>query len=264
MKKLKLITISSKGGVGKSAISMQILAPYLYEKNNKEPINYYEFDNENVDLLSYGDSQLTKREQIEIEEFIVADKLIEVFSQDAHSVIDIGGNKSASMILEAIETSGIGELIDLAVIPMLDGEQDAINAKKVYDQLKAANPNMNIVFALNRVINPKYVEYQFENFFGDVRGIFKNIFYLQSYIDKKDNYITIDNSDLIKFSRRFGITIYEIANAQRDFTSQIKNHKDINEAKLLMFKNYIYQNSKRYYESTIKKCFGKFEEILNG
>jgi hypothetical protein len=263
MKKLKFIVVSSKGGVGKSAISMQIVAPYLYEKNNFEKIEYFEFDDENVDLLSYGDSNLTNREQVEIEEFVIADKLIEVFSRDAYCCVDVGGNRSASMILDAIETSGVGELIDVAIIPMLDGEQDAINAKKVYDKLKAANPNMNIVFALNRVINIKYLEYQFENFFGDVRGIFKNIFYLQSYIDKKDNYIAIENSDLIKYSRRFGITIYEIANSERDFISKIKNHKDINEAKLLMFKNYIYQNSKRYYQSTIRRCFDKFEEILN-
>jgi hypothetical protein len=242
---------------------MQVLAPYLYEKNKQKKIDYFEFDDENIDLLSYGDSNLTKREQVEIEEFIIVDKLIEVFSKKGACVVDVGGNRSASIILEAIETSGIGELIDMAVIPMLDGEQDAINAKKVYDKLKSANPNMNIVFALNRVINPKYLEYQFENFFGDIRGIFKNIFYLQSYIDHKDNYIAIENSDLIKFSRRFGITIYEIANSNRDFTTQIKNHDDINEAKLLMFKNYIYQNSKKYYQTTIKRCFDKFEEILN-
>jgi len=262
MKKLKFITISSKGGVGKSAISMQIVAPYLYEKNNGV-IEYVEFDDENLDSLSYQDSNLTKRTQIEIEEFVIVDKLIEVFSKDESLVVDVGGNKSSSIILDAIESSGVGELIDIAIIPMLDGEQDAINAKKVYDKLKSANPDMKIIFALNRVINPNYLEYQFENFFGDVRGIFKNIFYLQNYIKEKENYIAIENSDLIKFSRRFGITIYEIANSNRDFISQIRNNKDINEAKLLMFKNYIYQNSKKYYQTTIRRCFEKFEEVLN-
>jgi len=53
-RKLKVAVISSKGGVGKSTISMQLITPYLYEKNGSNPIAHYEFDDENQDSLSFG------------------------------------------------------------------------------------------------------------------------------------------------------------------------------------------------------------------
>ena len=264
MKKLKILILSSKGGVGKSTLAMQVITPYLYEKNLKERINFFEFDDENVDLLSYGGSNLSNRESIDVEEFVIMDKFIDILSKEQFCCIDVGGNKSTTLCLDTLNDCGMINEIDLVVIPLLDGEQDAVNAKKVYTQLMEISPDVNVAFALNRVKNAKFVEYQFDNFFGDIRGIFENKNFVLNEIQEKhkNNYIIIEDSDIIKYSRKFGMTIYEIAAQQRDFVAEFQNVSQEKEKKVLAFKNYVYQNGKKYYEHTLKECFQKLDKII--
>ncbi len=264
MKKLKILVVSSKGGVGKSTVSMQVAAPFLYEKNGKNPISFYEFDDENIDSLSYGGSKLSHRESIDVEEFVIMNKFIEILSKDEFCCIDVGGNKSTSLCLDTLNDCGMIEHMDLILIPLLDGEQDAINAKKVYGRLKQINENIRVAFVLNKVKNINYVEYQFDNFFGDVRGIFEDGDAVVNNIDKKHarNYICLEDSDIIKYSRKFGMTIYEIAEQQRDFISEFKDASLEKQKKLIAFKNYVYQNSKKYYQNILIPSFEKLEMIL--
>jgi hypothetical protein len=263
-KNLKILVVSSKGGVGKSTVSMQVIAPYLYINNNNKPIKFYEFDDENVDLLSYGGSKLTTRQAIDVEEFILMDTFIDILSNNNSCCIDVGGNKSTTLCLDALASCGMSSMIDIAIIPLLDGEQDAINAKKIYHKLKECNESIKIIFALNRVNNLKYLEYQFENFFGDIRDIFNDDDAIIHSIleEEKENFIAIENSDMIKFSRKFGITIFEIAKQDRDFTEEIEDETDEKKKKLIAFKQFVSQNSKKYYKKNLKSCFSKLDKIL--
>jgi len=264
MKKLKVLVLSSKGGVGKSTLAMQVITPYLYTKNLKNKIKFYEFDDENIDLLSYGGSTLSNREAIDVEEFVIMDKFIEILSQDEFCCIDVGGNKSTTLCLDTLNDCGMIDEVDLVVIPLLDGEQDAINAKKVYSQLLEISPDVTISFALNRVKNTKFVKYQFDNFFGDIRGIFESKHAVVNSLKKrhKENFIIIEDSDIIKYSRKFGLTIYEIAEQKRDFISEFKDVSHEKEKKVLAFKNYVYQNGKKYYENVLQSCFHKIDTIV--
>lgn len=266
MKKTKVLVVSSKGGVGKSTVSMQVVTPYLYEKNKANKISFYEFDDENIDSLSYGGSILSKRESIDVEEFVIMDKFLEILARDEYACIDVGGNKSTTLCLDTLNDSGMISQIDLAIIPLLDGEQDAINAKKVYTRLKELNSSLKVLFALNRVKNTKYAQYQFDNFFGDTRGIFNDkdalIHILNS--EEKDSFICIEDNDIIKYSRKFGMTIYEIAVQERDFTLEFEGAVDEKDKKMIAFKNFVYQNAKKYHESTLKNCFSKLDSIIKG
>lgn len=264
MKKLKILVVSSKGGVGKSTVSMQVVAPYLFEKNNNSPISFYEFDDENVDSLSYGGSKLTQREAIDVEDFVIMDKFMEILSLDQFCCIDVGGNKSTTLCLNTLEDCGMLSQIDLAIIPLLDGEQDAINAQTVYNKLKSIDPEIKVVFALNRVKNIKFAPYQFDNFFGDIRGLFDDKDAIVKNIDpnETENFICIEDSDMIKYSRKFGMTIYEIAMLQRDFAKELESSDDQKQKKLLSFKNYLHTNGKKYYNSTLKLAFEQLNTIL--
>ena len=266
MNKTKILVVSSKGGVGKSTVAMQLIAPYLFIKNKNEQVEFYEFDDENIDSLSYGGSNLTIREPIDVEEFVILDKFIEILSKDQFCCIDVGGNKSTTLCLDTLENCGMASHIDCAVIPLLDGEQDAINAKNIYNRLKEIDPNMTVVFALNRVKNQKYMKYQFENFFGDIRGIFDDSYAIVNYIaeDEVQNYIPVEDSDVIKYSRKFGVTVYEIAVQQRDFAAEFEAADEEKKRKLVGFKHYVYQNSKRYFESVLNPCFKKLDSLLKG
>jgi len=266
--KLRIAIISSKGGVGKSTISMQLITPYLFEKNNSQPISHYEFDDENNDSSSYAASKLSIRHQTSVSSPLLRENLAEIFAKDETICLDIGANKTTMTLIDALYDSGMINFLDLVVIPMLDGEQDGINASFIYSVLKGYNPNLPFVFLLNRVKDTEFVKYQFENYFGDVRGIFKSI---NSVVDNlfdedKDNYICLLDDDIIKYSRRFGLTIYEMARLKKDFISELKNIQQSDsqefDIKLLSFKNYIAKSSSSYDEEILQPAFKNLDAIL--
>ncbi len=266
-KNTKIAVISSKGGVGKSTVSMQLIAPFLYELNGKEPVYFYEFDDENNDCLSYGDSRLTHRTMVEVSSGLLRENIAEMFARNEIACFDIGGNKTTTMVLNAFNESGMIHFVDLVVIPLLDGEQDGINAVVIYSILKDMRPDLKFVFVLNRAKNHRYVEYQFDNFFGDVRGIFENNnSVMNCVLDNDHNYIVMLDDDIIKYSRRFGLTIYEIAHQNKDFISMLKlnmeNLTHDQEVKLLSFKNYIKKASDTYYTDVLKVGFDKLSSLL--
>jgi len=268
-KHIKILTISSKGGVGKSTIAMQIITPYLFVHNDKKTIKYYEFDDENQDYLSFGGSDLSIRKSIDVSDNFLREELVDIFSKDESICVDIGGNKTTTLALKAFRDSGMIHLVDLVIIPLLDGEQDGINASVVYNTIKHLNPNMKILFVLNKVKNLKKVEYQFENYFGDPRGIFNKKYALKTYLSEEDikNHVFMLDDDVVKYSRRFGLTIYEIAKQKRGFVEDLRknmdNYTSEQEIKLISFKNYIDNRSKEYYDSVIVPIFKKIDLILN-
>ena len=262
------MVVSSKGGVGKSTISMQLITPYLYLHNDKKPIAYYEFDDENNDCLSYGDSKLSNREIVEVSTTILRDRITDIISKDETACFDVGGNKTTTMVLDSMSESGMMSFVDLVVIPLLDGEQDGINASVVYSIIKGINPSQKILFVLNRAKNNKYIRYQFDNFFGDIRGIFNDKYSIKNYLFDSDHeqYVVMIDDDVVKYSRRFGLTIYEIAQAEKNFVELLKINKTSRtheqEVKLLSFKNYMQKASKSYLEDVLLPSYKKINLIL--
>jgi len=88
-----LLAIQTKGGVGKSTISQQVLAPYFLAKD--EPATLIEIDDENLDSAYLHDS-LVKAEQLPIGSGLTADRAIESLMARVNEnlVVDIGGNKT--------------------------------------------------------------------------------------------------------------------------------------------------------------------------
>jgi hypothetical protein len=266
-KSKKIVVISSKGGVGKSTVSMQIVIPYLYKDSGDSVVRYYECDDENKETQSYLHSKITEKKSINMsDKLVLGDSLIEAIHGDGSSCIDVGGNKSTTMVIDSLSENGLLFFIDLVVIPLLDGEQDAINAINIYKQLKELNPDLKFLFALNRARNIEQTHYQFDNFFGDVRGVFENRYEVQRELQEyeKDNYISILDDNIIKYSRRFGITIYEISKDKRDFITEMQTNKELSmrEKKLLSLKYYLQTSSYKYVDDVLNKAFDKIDLII--
>jgi len=267
-KKFKIAVISSKGGVGKSTISMQLIIPYLFKKNQHKRVHHYEFDDENNDSANFWASEISHRKQISVASPILREELAQIFSKDEYICLDIGANKTTMTVVEALNDSGMINFLDLIVIPILDGEQDGINASFIYSVLKGYNPNLKFVFVLNRVKDMEYAHYQFENYFGDTRGIFKNINAVVDNLFEEDkkNYLMMLDDEIIKYSRRFGLTIYEIYQQKKDFIQALKsslsNLSREEEIKLLSFKNYISKSATFYVEDILSIAFKRLDKIL--
>ncbi len=264
----KIIVLNSKGGVGKSTTSTQILAPYLYIKNGKkDKVKLIEFDDENEDSKSFLSSEILKSKRVKIDGNDLDSALTDHVLDFDDIVLDIGGNKTTTYVMDSLVDSGIINAFDLIVIPLTDGEQDAVNAINVYKKIREHNQDSKIIFALSRVNNSYDLEMQFLDFFGDKKGRLDDRIGLIEQVAEQDrNIIKIVDSDVIKYSRVFGVTAFELS--QKDIAELKEKQKeslkakDKEKSKKIAYRLTILNKAIRYKDDVLKECFKTINEVL--
>ncbi len=262
----KIAVINTKGGVGKSTVSMQLVVPYLYQKF-KQPVSFFEFDDENEDSISFEKSRLVWLEKVEVAGKDLREELRDILLLENHIVMDVGANKTAVYVLESLIDSGMVYMLDAVVIPLMDGELDAVSAITIYQKLKNAHPAIKTIFVLNRWNESRDLEHQFDIFLGDKYGFFETKGVI-NYIDQKDrNYLVLSDSDAIKYSRAFGVTVWELANQNIDVDRELKEAiaqgASKEEIKRLSFKKSLKRDCERYNERILQKAFAKLDRVID-
>ena len=195
---------------------------------------------------------------------MLREEIFDIATQESSICIDVGGNNTAKRVIDALDESGSLAFIDVVLIPTLDGEQDMLNALDTYKYLKEIDESMKIIFVLNRLRDRDFIKEQFDHFFGDTRGVFHNFVSADSVITSQEleNYIAFDESDVIRYSRRFGLTVYEIAKIEKEYLTNIAKSS---EPKVASFKHYMSRASKKYFQNVLIRGFEmidkKIEEI---
>lgn len=261
----KVAVVNTKGGVGKSTVSMQLVVPYLYQKTNI-PVSYFEFDDENEDSISFEKSKLIWLERVSVAGKDLREEVRDILLLENNIVLDIGANKTAVYVLSALIETGMIYALDSVVVPLMDGELDATSALHMYQKVKNANPDIKVVFVLNRWNENREIESQFDIFLGDKYGFFDTKGVI-NYIEEKDrNYIVLADSDAIKYSRAFGMTLWEFATTQMDIDCELKEaiHKGASkeEIKRLSFKKALKSDCEKYYERILRPAFAQLDAIL--
>lgn len=257
---MKILVGNTKGGVGKSTISVQILAPFLFELGGNVSVPLVEFDDENKDAQTFSNSTLIEASQVSLLGTDLIETLNTLVVSHKHLIIDIGGNKTTSVLLNALESSGMMEGFDMFVIPLMDGEQDAVNAIRVYKRVRAISSSIAIVFALAKVDRNMSLEMQFFDWVGDVKDRINGVPGLVEEVALEDrNMIFIHSSDVIKYSRIFGNTVYEIAaKSLEDMKAQLSQaitNKEGDMTRKLSYKMDILHKSIHYKKETLEPCF---------
>ena len=239
----RVMVVNTKGGVGKSTVAQQVLVPFMYEKQG-QPIKLVEIDELNYDSTVLNNSAVIDRTFLKLNQL---SELTELLVND-NIVIDTGGNLSGENVLSYMNESGIILLVEMFVIPLTDGEQDSVNAVDTAKKIKSFNPNANIVFALNRVRNienERDIKLQFPAWYG-----FEGIEGLRPEGAKE---IYVPDSLAVKYSRHFGVTVYEIANqdveVMRKKLLEATKNKDTKRMKAISDRIYLINKSKDFVQS---------------
>ncbi len=262
---MNIAIINSKGGVGKSTISMQIASTYIFQATGKK-VNHFEFDDENQDNISFKQSNIINTHTQKVEKTNLRDKLTDILMDNDNVVIDIGANKTTMYLLEALDKSGMVFKIDLFIVPLMDGESDANSAIKVYQMLKEMDSDAIIIFALNRLSLSKDVNSQFDIFLGDERNIFNDKGVIENIPENDRNIIKLEDNDVIKYSKNFGLTIWELAVSNRDISDELNDalNKEVNKdlIKTLSFKKGIKDDCLNYLKSNLHPIFLDIDNIM--
>lgn len=251
-----IVIPQTKGGVGKSTVAMQVIAPYLYKKHGKK-ITYIEIDDENNDSQSFTRTEIVNKKMLSTNKLNELDELI--LMDDNHEVIvDVGGNKTSSLVLEEIKKVGSFGNIKW-IIPLGDGELDGKNAIATMKKIKKIeiNSQNNMLFALNRAISmePDYLQEQFINFFGH-RYLQSNSVICDFVKDPK--YFAVKNDKVITMSRYLGSTVWEMAHNNTDFTQkaiQSKELGDLDSARKYLFFKRLQTDAKDYVLHSLNPIF---------
>ena len=251
-----IIIPQTKGGVGKSTVAMQVIAPYLYKKHGKK-VTYIEIDDENNDSQSFTRTQIVNKRMLSTNKIKELDELI--LMDDNHEIIvDVGGNKTSTLVLD--EIAKVGSFGNVKwIVPMGDGELDGKNAIDTMKKLKKIEKNSqeNLLFALNRAISTEqdYLEEQFINFFGH-KYLGSNSTITDFVDDPK--YFAVKNDKIITISRYLGSTVWEMAYNNTDFATKALEAKDMGDAeaarKYLFFRR-IQTEAKEYVLNTLNGIF---------
>ena len=258
-----IIIPQTKGGVGKSTVAMQVIAPYLYKKNRKK-VTYIEIDDENNDSQSFNRTEIVNKKMLSTNKLKELDELI--LMDDNHEVIvDVGGNKTSSLVLDEIAKVGSFNNVKW-IVPMGDGELDGKNAIATMKKLRKIENNSedNLLFALNRAISldQEYLEEQFINFFGHKYLGSKST--ITDFV-KNPNYFAVKNDKVITISRYLGSTVWEMAYNNTDFAAkalEAKERGDTESARKYLFFKRIQTDAKDYVLNTLNGIFMQLDQWI--
>jgi hypothetical protein len=251
-----IIIPQTKGGVGKSTVAMQVIAPYLYKKHGKK-ITYIEIDDENNDSRSFTRTEIVNKKMLQTSHLTQLDELI--LMDDNHEVIvDVGGNKTSTLVLDEIAKVGSFNNIKW-IVPMGDGELDGKNAIATMKKLRKIERNStdNLFFALNRAISMEqdYLEEQYINFFG--HKYLGSDSTITDFV-KDPKYFAVRNDKIITMSRYLGSTVWEMAHNNTDFAEKAvaaKEAGDIEAARKYLFFRRLQTEAKDYVLNTLNGIF---------
>jgi hypothetical protein len=146
---IRILSLSTKGGVGKSSLAQQVGATYLLKKEGAAIL--VELDDQNLD------SQWLKKSKIETRQIEVDGDakmaILDVFEAMTGKsfVLDVG-NQTAEKAVEAMGRSRLLGRFDLILVPVRDVGQDLINCQRTIEEIRRYEPNAKIAMVLNGVV----------------------------------------------------------------------------------------------------------------
>ena len=200
------VVVSTKGGEGKTFLSLQILPILFLDKN----INIFEVDNNNNSQKMIENSQKISFKSFKIDDGLDAIDEIEfnnmLFQDDSINIIDAGGGDDTVKLLQILKEK---ELFGLTyIIPLSNNISNVDNALQTINTISDFDEDAKINLVLNKCSSFNFddIKYKFKSFFGS------ELFGLPSrYEEFKDkiqnlNYVTeTDLPDIISSKHQYSL-----------------------------------------------------------
>jgi len=218
-----LVAVSSKGGVGKSTLSYQVLTALLFHKHSKKHKLIEIDDNNQTDSFV---SSIFEPTSFKVERGIneALKELFNVFD-DENVVLDVGGGNDSLKTIDALNSMGVDENI-VYFIPVLKNKHGMKNLLDTYNRIREKS-NSTIVIVLNQTISSdkQVIENQFTYFFGNnelnIDGVYKKVFNDENLI-----VTSLTDTNVYDLAEDYNLTSYEIAQEELDTAKFLKDEKD--------------------------------------
>lgn len=242
-----ILFFNFKGGSGKTTNS-SICASYLDNCTLIEVSKINQLSSRIDSDNSYKSVQTDIDNEIEFKNLLIS---------TGNKVIDVEVTK-LDIFHKTMLVNDIYKLIDLLIIPVMDGHDDFLIAMKYLASLNSIVASHKIMFSFNRYNEHEYsnIEEQFESFFLN-----KDIILQEYGVDLNDqsNYFVLKDSIAIKRARKEGRTFHSQANEDLGaITNQQRSELD-NSKRLELGKKRSLINSSQLFEKNY--IFSMMEKI---
>ena len=172
---MNIAVLNTKGGVGKSFISTQIL-PLAFYNNNDVKINIFEVDNNNKTTLQTNIIEFLNLDVNNIDKI-----LFDVQFSNNINIIDSGGGDDTKNVIKALAENSVE--ISFFIVPILKDFEVSKNLIDTINLIKQYYKNTKIVVVLNKVVSDAKQEFIY--FFGNEE------LNVESVADKLDDNVSI-------------------------------------------------------------------------
>jgi len=266
---LKILVVNDRGGVGKSTVAQQIIAPYLFSVSGNKKVPYYSLESKDE---GFTETNIIIPSYMEVKKETFDNLFISLFSRNESSIFDIGCEKTSETVLNSLVNTGLIYGVDLFVIPLTNGKKEANAVKKIYEFIKHHNVGAKFLFVLNKVRNGYTYEescLHFIDFLGDrnfiadsTPGVIKDF-----ATEDAANIIYLYEDNCINYSVREGLTVFEIAFTNIETTTtnlkQALSTGDVENIKLLSYRKKEFEKCKAFYFNCIEPSLQKLDTILS-
>lgn len=216
---MNILTMTGKGGAGKTTTSI-IAASYL------EGCTFIQIDKINKSTKKIKENKYFKAIQVDFknensESFIDFQNIL---LEEGIKVIDVGA-VMLEKFHDSMEAARLYDLLDLVIVPAMDGDEDFEVAMKFLEALKGSVSPEKFIFAFSRYNDGEYTDIaeQYDIFFDNVQPL-KEEYGIEL---KEENYFVIKDSRAIKKAKRQKKLVRELADEDIvDLTKRQRSEKD--------------------------------------
>jgi hypothetical protein len=163
---MNIVVANTKGGAGKTTIALNVLPVLLKQKNPDLSITYYQLDDNN-EVITKSDNVEIKTYKLDETNQAVDEVMLNnlLGAENQVNIIDCGGGNDTKIVIKNLADNGIKD--NIFTVPL---NQNLSIKKNVIDTIELINENFEnptIYLFLNNVFNPKDIEKEFINVFGD-------------------------------------------------------------------------------------------------
>jgi len=254
------IVFSDKGGVGKTEVAQNVIAPMLFKRGGKV-VTVIEADDNNVS------NTLVKSKVLKVESLKVScgikkafEELFEIY-KGSEVCIDVGGGNDAYEFWDAFKGLGLDDecTFYIPVLKNKKGMRNLVNSIKAIREYSSSK----IVIVLNQVRTDNFndLKSEFNYFFGDKSRGIKGVLEVELGDVKNITFAPIHDTSVFDYAEDYELTAFEIGTSKLDVKSfrESEARKGFEEGmKALAFIS-VYNDCKKYYEKTLKPFFKECE-----
>ncbi len=240
-----ILIINLKGGASKTT-NASILASYLPEATLIEIDKINQSDTRINSLGYYNSVQIDFNNETSEKFFDFENLLI----SDGMKIIDVGAVK-LEIFHNSMAIAALYDLIDLLIIPCMDGRDDFLVALDYLETIKGQIPAKKIMFSFNRYNDHEYdnVKEQFDNFFINGDQIKKDF---SIDLENEKNYYVLKDSKAVKNARRLGVTVRSLVEKDvQDITQRQRAETDAEKRLELTKERSLVLNAQKFYNDFI-------------